>query len=43
VSDKASWKINLIEDGMIVIGLLTIGVLVLVIKLMRPLLRWASK
>jgi hypothetical protein len=41
--DKSEWKIDLLEDSMVIVVLIGLGAAVVMIKLLPPILRWARR
>jgi hypothetical protein len=41
--EKTNWKENLLEDAVVIVGLLVLGLVMVAIKLVPPVVRWATK
>ena len=42
MDNRSHWRMDLLEDGMIVFVLLSAGLIIAGVKLLPPLLRWAK-
>ena len=41
--DKSEWKIDLLEDSLVIVVLIALGAAVVMVKLLPPILRWARR